>query len=103
MGKKNKPTPKKFNKAAPPLKRKPASEKKPSVFPWIFLVTVITAICFLPMLQNDFTNWDDKSYVVDNLMLRGPDWNAIFTRSVAGNYHPLTMASLAINYQLSGL
>lgn len=103
MGKKNKPTPKKFNKAAPPLKRKTASEKKPLVFPWIFLVTVITALCFLPMLQNDFTNWDDKSYVVDNIMLRGPDWNAIFTRSVAGNYHPLTMASLAINYQLSGL
>jgi hypothetical protein len=55
------------------------------------------------MLKNRFTNWDDEYYVVNNAMLRGPDWNAIFTRPVAANYHPLTMISLAFNYQLTGL
>ena len=103
MGKKNKPAIKKLSKTEPPVKRKPAIEKTSSIFPWLLLVTGITAVCFLPMLQNDFTNWDDKTYVVDNIMLRGPDWNAIFTQPLAGNYHPLTLASLAINYQLSEL
>src|SRR5258708_24264962 len=55
------------------------------------------------MLQNNFTNWDDKTYVVDNIMLRGPDWHAIFTQPVGGNYHPVTMITLALNYQLSSL
>jgi tetratricopeptide (TPR) repeat protein len=103
MGKKNKFQQKKIITAhkAPSPKTKP--EKSSSIFPWIFLVAAITALCFLPMLQNDFTNWDDKSYVVDNSILRGPDWHAIFTQPLAGNYHPLTMITLAFNYQLSGL
>jgi len=102
MGKKNKPVTKKLSKPGPQT-RKITSEKMPSVLPWIFLVTIITAVCFLPMLRNDFTNWDDKAYVVDNIMLHAPDWNAIFTQPVGGNYHPITIASLALNYQLSGL
>lgn len=71
--------------------------------PWLLAAVAITAICFLPMLSNDFTNWDDGYYVVNNPMLRGPDWHAILTQPVAANYHPLTMITLAFNYQISGV
>lgn len=78
-------------------------EKKKSLLPWILVLLIITVICFFPMLKNNFTNWDDEDYIVHNAMLNGPDWNAIFTQQVAANYHPLTMITLALNYQLSGL
>jgi tetratricopeptide (TPR) repeat protein len=79
------------------------NDQAASLFPWLLLAVIITAVCFFPVLKNGFTNWDDNFYVVNNPMLPGPDWKAIFTQPVAANYHPLTMISLAINYQLSGL
>jgi hypothetical protein len=84
-----------------PVKRQKI--KLRSLLPWILAAIVITLISFFPILKNGFTNWDDEFYVVNNRMLQGPDWNAIFTQPVAANYHPLTMISLAINYQISGL
>ncbi len=78
-------------------------EKKQSLLPWLLLAMGITAICFLPMLRNGFTNWDDELYVVNNKLIPGPDWKGLFTESVAGNYHPLTMITLAMNYAISGL
>ena len=65
-------------------------------------VLVITALCLFPMLRNGFTNWDDEYYVVNNSLLRGPDWIGIFTRPVVSNYHPLTVLSLAANFAISG-
>ena len=65
-------------------------------------VAVITALCLFPMLRNGFTNWDDEYYVVNNSLLRGPDWIGIFTRPVVSNYHPLTVLSLAANFAISG-
>ena len=70
---------------------------------WLTPVLVLTGISFLPMLTNGFTNWDDDIYVTRNPLLKGPDWNAIFTQGSASNYHPLTMLSLAFNYAISGL
>ena len=55
------------------------------------------------MLRNEFTNWDDEYYVINNALLRGPDWKGIFTQSVVGNYHPLTILTLAFNYSLTTL
>jgi tetratricopeptide (TPR) repeat protein len=66
-------------------------------------LVLITAIAFFPMLFNEFTNWDDEYYVINNELLRGPDWKGIFTQPVVGNYHPLTILSLALNYAISAL
>jgi tetratricopeptide (TPR) repeat protein len=63
----------------------------------------ITAIALFPMLKNNFTNWDDEYYVIKNALLRGPDWAGIFSKPVVSNYHPLTVATLAINYKISEL
>ncbi|HET9826144.1 MAG TPA: tetratricopeptide repeat protein [Chitinophagaceae bacterium] len=77
--------------------------RKVSLLPWMFLGGAVTALCLFPMLKNDFTNWDDEFYVINNALLRGPDWKGIFSEAVVGNYHPLTIISLAINYQISDL
>ncbi|MBL7776269.1 MAG: tetratricopeptide repeat protein [Saprospiraceae bacterium] len=69
----------------------------------VALLLALTAVVYLPMLQHQFTNWDDEAYVVNNALLRGPDWLGIFTEPVVSNYHPLTVLSLAFNYQISGL
>jgi tetratricopeptide (TPR) repeat protein len=79
----------------------PARPTSPWV--WIAALLALTAVVFGPMLSNGLTNWDDQFYVIDNLLLRGPDWKGIFTQPVVSNYHPLTILTLALNYQLSEL
>ena len=47
--------------------------------------------------------WDDGDYVMDNEIIRNFDhFSKFFTTSIQGNYHPITMISLAINYAISG-
>ncbi|MGA2787509.1 MAG: tetratricopeptide repeat protein [Verrucomicrobiota bacterium] len=58
-------------------------------------------------LGYEFVNYDDNSYVYENLQvihglnLQGIKW--AFTHNVAANWHPLTMISLMLDYQLHGL
>ena len=103
MGKKNKVKQKKAISPQPPTVKKLNRERKTSLWPWMLLVIGITAICLSPMLKNGFTNWDDEFYVINNQLLRGPDWKGIFSQPVVGNYHPLTIITLAFNYGLTGL
>jgi tetratricopeptide (TPR) repeat protein len=67
----------------------------------IAIIVGITLLAFLPVLGADFVNWDDGDYYDNNFInnLFNPE---IFTRTVQGNYHPLTMFSLAINFAISG-
>jgi len=59
---------------------KPARDKTFGL--WLFGVLAITGLCLIPMLNNGFTNWDDDVYVTSNLIIKSPDWEAIFTRSL---------------------
>ena len=72
---------------------------------WIVpTILIITFIAYLPALQAGFVNWDDGDYVYENLMIRDlSNIQAFFTTPIQGNYHPITMISLAINYSMSGL
>ncbi|MFK8102428.1 MAG: tetratricopeptide repeat protein [Saprospiraceae bacterium] len=68
---------------------------------WCFVV-------YYPSLDNGFTNWDDEVYVHENQMihkLNGDNLQKIFNweNPVSSNYHPITVASLAVNYHFSGL
>jgi tetratricopeptide (TPR) repeat protein len=70
------------------------------------LVAAATLVAFLPAINNGLTNWDDPVYVTDNSLIRDLSPNglrAMFTGPVAGNYHPLTIASLALDYRLGKL
>ncbi|HJS53962.1 MAG TPA: hypothetical protein VJ765_05440, partial [Chitinophagaceae bacterium] len=80
---------------------KPARDRSFSL--WLFGVLALTGLCLIPMLNNGFTNWDDDVYVTSNSIIKAPDWEAIFTRPFAHNYHPLTMLTLAFNYAISGV
>lgn len=83
------------------IEKKMTGQNK-TIWPWLIPILILTGISFVPMLSNGFTNWDDDIYVTGNRLLRGPDWNAIFTGPSASNYHPLTIITLAFNYAISG-
>jgi protein O-mannosyl-transferase len=98
------------NKQKPTKRQAPPTSPQKAVAPlagrpllWALGVCAIVAIAFFPMLSNGFTNWDDQFYITENPLLVGPDWAGILTKPVVSNYHPLTVASLALNYQLSAL
>ncbi len=69
-------------------------------------IIIITIIAFYPTFENGFTNWDDDYYVTKNFDIK-KQWNEkigiFFSEYCMGNYHPFTMASLAIDYQIDGL
>jgi tetratricopeptide (TPR) repeat protein len=66
-------------------------------------ILLLTFIAYLPALKAGFVNWDDDDYVVNNLLIRSfSNLKQMITMSVQGNYHPLTILSLAFNYSVSG-
>jgi len=70
------------------------------------VVLVVTLVICFPALHNKFTNWDDQDYITENIYIKSlthANIGHIFTKSMATNYHPLTMLSLALNYSVSGM
>jgi len=70
------------------------------------LVAVITCAVYLTSLQNEFVEWDDSIYVYENLHIRSLDisfFRWAFLDFHAGNWHPLTWISHAVDYALWGL
>ena len=69
-------------------------------------VALITFLVYLKSLQNDFTNWDDSIYIVNNPYIS--TFNIYFIKWAffdfyAGNWHPLTWMSHALDYSIWGL
>jgi len=69
---------------------------------WCAGILFLTFVAYLPCLDNDFTNWDDPLFVHRNPLLLNPNVADVVMTPVANNYHPITIWSLALNYQLSG-
>ncbi|RMG83901.1 MAG: tetratricopeptide repeat protein [Bacteroidetes bacterium] len=69
---------------------------------WLGIVTVLTLIVYLPALKNGFVFWDDPEYVLHNPYIKDINLKELFSVFYMGNYHPLAMLSLAIDYQLFG-
>src|SRR5260221_6180005 len=79
----------------------PQKKSSPWIAPFILLLTFLA---YIPALRAGFVNWDDGDYIVDNLIVKDfANLKSILSTPVQGNYHPLTMLSIAINYQVSGL
>jgi len=73
---------------------------------WIGITVIVLAgfFAYSPTLNNDYTNWDDNSYVAQMYALEKLNWEGVkerFHEYHMGNYHPLTMLSLAVDYNLS--
>jgi protein O-mannosyl-transferase len=85
-----------------PLKK---TEKKslPGKQAWlgILLVLAATWLIYQPSLKNKLTNWDDQEYITYNKDMADASFKKHFVEKphVMGNFHPLTMLTLAWNYQ----
>ncbi len=70
----------------------------------LLVVAMIAAITWWVLkgcLGNQFTDWDDAGYFVNNPIVRDMSHEGlkrIFSEPVMGNYHPLTMLSYAIEF-----
>ena len=70
---------------------------------WQWLPVLVCFVAGYPCLQNKFTDWDDKGYILANPLLTDLSWKGmmhIFSEPVMGNYHPLTILSYALEYHL---
>jgi tetratricopeptide (TPR) repeat protein len=62
---------------------------------------VLTFVVYSPALKNNFVNWDDDVYVLDNARIQSLDPGdvlGLFVRPYYANYIPLTLLSHAIDY-----
>lgn len=67
------------------------------------VLAIAITITYLPVFNAGFVNWDDEDYVLNNSDIQSlTNFNELLTKPVQGNYHPLTMYSLAINFAISG-
>jgi Tfp pilus assembly protein PilF len=72
----------------------------------VALPIVATCVCFANAIGNEFTNWDDPLYVLENDLITSlapAHLKVMFSTFLVGNYHPLTVLSLAFDYWLYGL
>lgn len=79
-----------------------ASNKGLSLFNLLLLaagILLLTFYAYQPALDNDFVDWDDNVYVIDNPLVRNDKVPAaqIFKQPVSLNYHPLTMLTMRWN------
>src|SRR5438876_892916 len=80
-------------------------KKKDSNIPgWMIpVLLLITFAAFFPSLKAGFVNLDDNEYVVNNPLIKNAgNLKQLLITPVQGNYHPVTMFSLFINYIISG-
>lgn len=69
------------------------------------LIILACLLTFFPTLNNGFVNWNDPVYVLNNVSITQLSWENLqlwFTQPVGEHYHPLTVLSLALNYQIGG-
>ncbi|NCA76490.1 MAG: tetratricopeptide repeat protein [Alphaproteobacteria bacterium] len=71
---------------------------------WIILggIIALTFLVSIPALRNGLLAWDDEPYLTKNQLVQSGNLWELFTQPVMGNYHPLTMLTLALEYRLFG-
>ncbi|MFH0867147.1 MAG: tetratricopeptide repeat protein [Bacteroidota bacterium] len=102
MGEKN--TKKKNSKgAAMPPKNSDFTDK---YHIWFLVgIIILTAFLYSNSIQNDFTSFDDRDYIIDNPYLKDFSITGIkniFTSFYAANYHPFTTLMWAAEYNIFG-
>jgi Tfp pilus assembly protein PilF len=84
----------------------PANRKPLQIAAICAVLAVVTLFAFRGVWNNDFVNYDDKDYVLENSQIQQgltPQTIAwAFTSDYAGNWHPLTWISHMIDWKLYG-
>src|SRR5438128_7927218 len=109
-------TPRKSRAAAQPQPPEPPLRERrepvPSALPqrrgfWLVpaLIALVTFAAFLPVLQNQFVDWDDQRNFLDNHHYRGLGWTHLhwMWTTHLGHYIPLTWVTLGLDYLLWGM
>nr|MBK9651558.1 glycosyltransferase family 39 protein [Bacteroidota bacterium] len=96
------------SKATAPQRNKPSIPKGISWHWWLGLAIVVvsTFVAYSTCLDNDFTNWDDPGYIIENPIIKtmsGENIKRIFTEPYFANYQPLHIFSYMIEYHFFGL
>lgn len=78
------------------------------LFGWVvpIVVTILTAVVFIGVLQNGFVDWDDDRILLENDNFRGLNWLNIqwmFTTFYKSLYRPLTWMSFGFDYLSWGM
>jgi protein O-mannosyl-transferase len=67
------------------------------------LLALITLVLYLPVRDCDFLNYDDDHYVTRNVVVQSGRLGDLLRAQVAGNWHPVTLLSHALDVRLFGL
>jgi len=81
-------------------------KKKSQIYYLAGFVVLLTVVVYGAALRNEFVNWDDGVYVVENRHIRfidGEFFKWAFFNFYASNWHPLTWISHALDYAIWGL
>ncbi|MCD6013294.1 MAG: transrane and repeat-containing protein [Flavipsychrobacter sp.] len=87
----------------------PSEKKANSVLLWglAAAIAIITLVCFWPVRENGFMNWDDNAYIFENDHLSRPLSEAIVyffqPHYYLGSYTPVTMVVYALEYHVAGM
>jgi len=82
---------------------------KGSIIRALAIIFILTFIAYFSALDNEFTNWDDKNYVLQNKHIKEASTENIYNLFFGeecfymGNYHPFTMLSFLFDYQFAEL
>ncbi|WP_299441810.1 tetratricopeptide repeat protein [uncultured Aquimarina sp.] len=76
-------------------------------FLWLLISLGLTFICLSPNLSNNFLDFDDPDYVINNPLIRDFSFqgikNIFNTERVVGTYSPIVIVFWTIDYAISGL
>ncbi len=67
----------------------------------LFFILLLTLFAYFPAFNNAFV-WDDFDYIFNNPAVQSFSFGEIFSGFTMGNYHPLTMLVIAIEYNVFG-
>ncbi len=74
---------------------------------FLLLIVLLSFTAYYPTFDNEITSWDDEFYINQNPFLKElnkENLKTLFNTETyyMGNYHPLSMISLSIDYALGG-
>lgn len=73
---------------------------KPHVMTAVVTLTLTLAIAFVysGSFNNSITNWDDREFFLESSAIRDFNLRSIFLEQRGGNYYPITVLSMAMDY-----
>ena len=94
----------------PQVQSRPAGHSHSSALracAYAFLLVILSLALYYPVRSHGYVDYDDNLYVTDNDHVKnGLTWDTVswaFTAYEAGNWHPLTWLSHALDFELYGM